>query len=145
MTLRRCAAGVALACAAASLSACTEVESSSSEGYHPASLTAIEGSDIQLVTFTAEGARRAGVRTALVRRRGGHEVVPYAALLYDGEGRPWVYRTAGNLSFVRTPVRVDRIAGGRVLLDRGPRPGSRVVTQGATEVYGAELDIAGDH
>ena len=46
---------------------------------------------------------------------------------------------------MRADVVVDRIDGDRVLLTEGPRPGSRVVTVGAAEVYGAELEIAGSH
>jgi len=42
-------------------------------------------------------------------------------------------------------VKVDRVEGDRVLLTRGPRPGTRVVTVGATEVYGAENEIEGGH
>ena len=32
-----------------------------------------------------------------------------------------------------------------VLLSKGPKPGTRVVTQGATQVYGAELEMEGKH
>jgi hypothetical protein len=35
--------------------------------------------------------------------------------------------------------------GARALLRAGPRPGTRVVTVGATEVYGTETEIAGGH
>jgi len=56
-----------------------------------------------------------------------------------------VYTTAKPLTFEREPVTVDRIEGNRVLLSDGPPAGTKVVTRGATEVYGAELDIAGSH
>jgi hypothetical protein len=42
-------------------------------------------------------------------------------------------------------VEVDRVERDRVLLTDGPPAGSEVVTVGATEVYGAELEIAGGH
>ena len=43
------------------------------------------------------------------------------------------------------PVTVDRIEGKRVFVSKGPAAGTKVVTVGATEVYGAELEIAGSH
>jgi hypothetical protein len=128
--------------AGASLSSCTEVEQSSGGGYEPARL---EGAGAKRVVFTREGAARTGLRTATVRRSGRHVVVPYAALIYDGRGRSFVYTSPEPLTFVRTAVAVDRIDRDRVLLTRGPPPGSDVVTVGATEVYGTELGIAGGH
>jgi hypothetical protein len=137
--------GLAAALVAIALSGCTEVESSDVEGYHPSELHEVEGSDVKRVTFTTEGAERTGLRTAPVRRDGDRRVVPYSALLYDGEGATYVYTAPEPLSFVRAPVVVDRVVGQRVLLTDGPPVGSRVVTTGAAEVYGSELEIAGSH
>jgi hypothetical protein len=137
-------AAVVVVTASVPLSACKEVaEESSSEGYTPAKLAPVKGTDdVQLVTFTAEGARRVGLQMAPVRRRGTREVVPYAALLYDAEGRTFVYRRTRGLSFLRERVSVTRIDGAQVFLSRGPAAGTSVVTVGAAEVYGTELDIA---
>jgi multidrug efflux pump subunit AcrA (membrane-fusion protein) len=137
--------GLAAALVAIALSGCTEVESSAVEGYHPSELHEVEGSDVKQVTFTTEGAERTGLRTAPVRRDGDRRVVPYSALLYDGEGATFVYTAPQPLSFLRAPVMVDRVNGQRVLLTDGPPVGSRVVTTGAAEVYGSELEIAGSH
>ena len=134
--------GVVLAVAGLPLSACKEVEEEASEGYSPVTLTPIKGSDdLQRVTFTAEGARRVGLQTAPVRRRGTREVVPYAAVIYDAEGKTFVYRTTGRLTFVREGVDVERIAAADAFLTRDPGPGTRVVTVGAAEVYGAEVEV----
>ena len=46
---------------------------------------------------------------------------------------------------MRRPVTVERIDAGRVFLTRGPAAGTTVVTTGAAEVYGAELEIAASH
>jgi hypothetical protein len=127
------------------LAGCTEIESTTSEGYVPAQLHEVEGTQLVQVTFTAEGAERTGLRTAPVQRSGDHRVVPYAALIYDGEGKTFVYTAPKPLSFVRAAVVVDRIEGDQVLLSDGPAAGSRVVTAGAAEVYGSELEIAGSH
>jgi hypothetical protein len=130
-----------------SLSACKEIEEESAAGYEPATLSAIKGKseDYKRVTFTKEGAARTGLQTAEVRRSGKHIVVPYAALIYNDEAKTFVYTNPDSLSYERMPVKVDRIAEERVLLSDGPKAGTRVVTVGATEVYGTELEIAGSH
>jgi hypothetical protein len=141
----RRAVGLALIVAGVALSGCTEVEPAEEAGYEPAKVQDVEGSELKQVTLTAEGAERTGLQTAPVRRSGDHRVVPYTALIYDGEGRTFVYTAQQPRSFLRAAVVVDRIEGDRVLLADGPAAGSRVVTVGATEVYGTELDVAGSH
>jgi hypothetical protein len=141
----RRAVGLALIVAGVALSGCTEVEPAEEAGYEPAKVQEVEGSELKQVTLTAEGAERTGLQTAPVRRSGAHRVVPYSALIYDGEGRTFVYTATKPRSFLRVAVVVDGIEGDRVLLADGPAAGSRVVTIGATEVYGAELDVAGSH
>jgi hypothetical protein len=41
---------------------------------------------------------------------------------------------------VRAEIEVDRVAGDRVLLHEGPAVGTKVVTTGAPQVHGAELE-----
>jgi hypothetical protein len=134
--------GLTLALAALALSACKEVEEGSASGYEPSKLEAVKGSDVKRVTLTPEAARRTGLRTAPVRRAGAHKVVPYSALIYDADGKTYVYTSPKPLSFVREEVAVDRIDGARVLLSEGPRVGTPVVTVGVFEAYGTELEIA---
>ncbi len=122
---------------------CKEVEEESAAGYEPSRLEAIKGHDERKrVIFTAEGARRVGLQTAPVRRAGGDKVVPYAVIIYDAKGRTYVYTSPQPREFVRAVVEVRRIDGGRAFLSEGPATGTRVVTVGATEVYGTELEIA---
>jgi hypothetical protein len=136
-------AGAMLAVAGLSLSACTEVETETAAGYEPATLESVKGrDDLKRVTLTAEGAKRIGLKTAKVGRSEGHKDVPYAALIYDPEGDTFVYTNLERLSFLREEVEVERIDGDRVLLSKGPPTGTNVVTVGAAEVHGAELEIA---
>ena len=132
----RLAPGV-LAAALVSLpvAGCAEVESESASGYEPSKLAHAR------VTFTAEAARRTALRTGTVQRRGTRVTVPYAALLYGPEGNTYVYTSPRPLQYLREEVHVDRIEGTRVLLSHGPAPGTRVVTVGAAEVYGTELEV----
>jgi hypothetical protein len=142
VTSRR-AAGLLVA-GALLLSGCSEVEASDAGGgYEPSKVEEVDGSDVKQVSFTTIGADRVGLATAPIHRSGRFSVVPYAALIYDGQGDPWVYTVTGSLTFLRQPVLIDRIEGDRVLLSDAPRPGTRVVTVGAAEVFGTELDIAG--
>jgi hypothetical protein len=130
--------GLVLATAALPVAGCTEVESETATGYEPSTLEPVKGNDdIQRVTFTAEGARRVDLQTAPVRRN----VVPYAALIYDPEGKTYVYTSPKPLEYLREEVKVDRIEGDRVLVSRGPPAGTEVVTVGAAEVYGTELEV----
>jgi multidrug efflux pump subunit AcrA (membrane-fusion protein) len=127
-----------LATAALPVAGCTEVETETATGYEPSTLEPVKGNkDIQRVTFTAEGARRVDLQTASVRRN----VVPYAALIYDPEGKTYVYTSPKPLEYLREEVKVDRIEGDRVLVSRGPPAGTEVVTVGAAEVYGTELEV----
>ena len=136
---------LALALAALALAGCTEVESEAEVGYQPAKLTEIEGSeDLQRVTFTEEGARRVGLETAQVKRNGQGTVIPYKAMLYDAEGKTYVYTSPKPLEYLREEVEVDRITGDRVYLSDGPAAGTEIVTTGVVEVYGTELEI-NDH
>jgi hypothetical protein len=137
---------VTLVLAAVPVAGCAEVESAAVDGYQPAHVEELDGSELKRVTLTEEGARRTGLRTARVRPAGDGRVVPYRALIYDGEGGAFVYtRAGGPLSFLRAKVTVDRIDGDRVVLADGPPAGTPVVTVGAAEVYGAELGIEGGH
>jgi multidrug efflux pump subunit AcrA (membrane-fusion protein) len=130
--------------AAFAVSACKEVEEEGSTGYEPAKLEEIS-EDLKRVTFTQEGAARVGLRTGEIRERGGAKVAPYAALIYDAEGKTYVYTVTEPRTFLRQEVEVDRIDGNRVLVTDGPPAGTRVVTTGAAEVYGTELEIAEKH
>jgi multidrug efflux pump subunit AcrA (membrane-fusion protein) len=136
-------AGLVAFAAALPLSGCTEVETETATGYEPSKLEPVKGKgpDAVRVTFTREGAKRVRLETATVREAGNRKVVPYAALIYDAEGKTYVYTSPEPLSYLREPVEVDRIDGSRVLLSDGPPAGAEVVTVGAAEVYGTELEV----
>ena len=140
--LARC--GVAGLALALSLSGCAELEEEKPETYQPAQLKAV-GPKLKQVTFTSLAAEQVDLTTKKASREGRYTVVDYAALIYDGQGVPWVYTVREPLTFLRSQVSVDRIEGQRVLISRGLTPGTEVVTTGAAEVYGAELNIAGGH
>ena len=139
-----CAAVVAVA-VAASLSGCKQVDSATAAVYEPATVEAVGDLGIKQVTLAEEGAALIGLATAIAQRADPYTTVPYAALIYDGQGVPWVYTAVRPLTFLRVQVVVDRIEGDLVMLSGGLAPGSEVVTVGAAEVFGAELGISGGH
>ena len=52
-----------------------------------------------------------------------------------------MYTSPRSLEFVRAEVQVRRIEGDRMVLSGGPPVGTQIVTVGATEVYGTELEV----
>jgi hypothetical protein len=144
-TLRRpgrLAAMLGIAAAAAAVTGCKEVKTADKVHYQPATVTPIKGDDEhKVVTLTAEGARRIDLQTAQVGRSGERSVIPYASLLYQKHGEAFVYTNPKPLTYVWAPVEVDHVAGNRVLLKKGPPAGTKVVTVGAQQVHGAELEF----
>jgi hypothetical protein len=145
--LRTACAGLLLITAGVSLSSCSEAPSSgySSETashHEPAKLEPIKGTDFKRVIFSAKGAKRVGLQTAQVRGDGQRKVMPYAALIYDPEGNTFAYTSPEPLVYVRERVKVDYVAGDRVVLTEGPSVGTEIVTVGAAEVYGTEFEVA---
>ena len=140
--LRAVCAGLVLIAAGVPLSACSQTPTGSYEPAEPVSkVEPIKGTEAGLVKFSALGAKKVGLQTAVVRRYGGQKVIPSAALLYDSEGKAFAYTSPEPLSFVRKEVEVEHMDGGRVVLAQGPPIGTRVVTTGAVEVYGAEFEV----
>ena len=72
------------------------------------------------------------------------KVIPYEALIYDADGGTWVYveEDPTTRSFVRYPVTVDFIEGDLVVLTEGPPAGTKVVTVGGQELFGADTGVS---
>jgi RND family efflux transporter MFP subunit len=89
-----------------------------------------------------DGALRPGQRVGVTLPLKGEEnslVVPRSALVRDIHGGSWVYENVGPHSFARRRVFVDRIVGDLAALTSGPKPGAKVVTTGAAELFGTEF------
>ena len=135
-----------LAIACLPLAACTQTaeEAAAEEGW-PAKVEHLKGADPTRVTLTEDAAKRLDIQTAEIRdlEIGGaqRKVIPYAAVLYDTEGNTWTYASPEPLVFVRHKITVDRIEGEMAVLSDGPAAGTSVVTVGAQELYGSELEF----
>ncbi len=69
------------------------------------------------------------------------KVVPYSAVLYDTDGKTWVYTNPEPLVFVRHLVSIDYIEGDLAVLLEGPPVGTQVVMVGVAELFGAETGV----
>jgi hypothetical protein len=140
---RRIGAAVAVAVAATALAACGG--SSDGEGdREPATVEPIKGTDRNAVTLTAQAAKRLGIQTAQVRQLRSQTTVPYGAVVYNPDGSTFTYTSPKPRVYVRAPITVARIAGGKAILAKGPAVGTVVVTVGSQELYGSEYEVEED-
>jgi hypothetical protein len=68
-------------------------------------------------------------------------VVPYSAVVYDEQGKAWVFTNPAPLVFVREPIIVDYFDGDTAVLSKGPPTGTKIVTVGASQLFGAETGV----
>jgi ABC-type oligopeptide transport system substrate-binding subunit len=113
-----------------------------SAGDAAATIQQVDGTDLVRVTLAPGAAERLGLEMGVVRALpGGGTAVPYAAVVYDPNGKTWVYTSPKDRTFVREPITVTTISGDEALLSSGPEVGTEVVTVGTAELYGAEQEI----
>jgi hypothetical protein len=136
------AVGLLIACL--QLVACGRAPAISEKTVH-ARIEHLEGAEPTRVTLTADAAKRLDIQTVAVRdaqvNGAQRKVIPYAAILYDTQGKTWTYITTQPLTYIRHPVTVDSIAGDEAVLSDGPPSGMAVVAVGAEELYGSETEF----
>lgn len=140
-----------LALAALGISACAKssaFDNGAASDAGPATVEPIKGSNLQRVILSARAAQRLGIRTAPVRLapagradRTRRELIPYAAVLYDAQGRAFAYTNPAALTYVRRPITIEAVKGSVAVLTRGPRSGTPVVVVGAAELLGTEYGV----
>jgi len=127
--------------------ACHTAPAGTPAGAKPARVEHIAGTELSRVTLTPRAAERLDIKHDVVREtrvnRSGavRKVVSYAAVLYDARGDTWVYTSPEPFVFIRQRIKVDYIEGDRAVLSDGPSVGTRVVTVGGAELFGAEFEI----
>lgn len=67
--------------------------------------------------------------------------VPRTAVLYDVNGGAWVYEQLGPQTYARRRVAVNYAQGADAVLAAGPPAGTKVVTEGAVELFGTEFGV----
>ncbi len=107
----------------------------------PSTVEAIPGSDVSLVRFTESAVARLRIDTVTVEESEDGLSVPSAALIIDPNGGFWVYTNPEPLSYVRSELIDIHQVGQTTFYASGPEVGTRVVTVGVPELYGAESGI----
>jgi hypothetical protein len=126
------------------LAACGGEGEEAAAGQEPATIEPLKGTELNRIVLTAAAAKRLAIKTAAVRTGDGEQkVIPYAAVVYDPDGKTWTYTSPKPLTFVRHAIAVDRIEGQRAILSSGPPSGTMIVTVGVAELFGAENGIGG--
>lgn len=137
--------GVASVFLAAGLAAtgCGEVPAAGAEaGEGPAVVEPAEDGGPSVLTLTPEAVTRLGIETAAVADT-PQLSVPYAAVVYDGDGAAWAFEQLDEGQYRRTALTIADIHGDTALLSAGPAAGTEVVTVGAAELVGVEAGISG--
>ncbi len=68
-------------------------------------------------------------------------VVPWAAILFDIHGGEWVFEQTSPQKYIRRRVQVRYVDRDLAVLEVGPLPGTKIVTDGAAELFGTEFGI----
>ena len=123
------------------LSACAEAPSDEHVIDEPVTVEPVKGQPVSRVTLRPSAAERLDIQTGVVEIAGNGTMVPSAAVLVDPSGTLWVYTNPAPLVFVRHKVSIDREEADRTFLTEGPPAGTKVVTVGVPELYGAEYEI----
>jgi len=138
-------AAVATLVVGLALAGCDKGSAAPANAEKPATVEAIAGSSIKRITLVPAAAERLGVKTSTVNETtvDGQLVrtVPYGALLYDADGKTWVYTNPQPLVFVRQAVTVIRIEKDLVLLSDGPLAGTEVASVAVSLLYGTEVGV----
>lgn len=138
---------VGLLMATAHLAGCQKQSATHKEHEHPAQVEKIDGSQFSRLTLTDGAMKRLDVRTAKVsdepspRKKSPQRAVPYGAVLYDAQGKTWVYTSPKAGTFVRHQIDIDYIKGDVAYLSNGPPVGTEVATVGVAELYGTEFKV----
>jgi len=89
-----------------------------------------------------DAAYRPGQRVGVSLAMAGDDeslVVPFKAIVRDYNENAWVYEQTSPQHYSRKRVRLDRVVDDMAVLASGPAAGTKVVTDGVAEIYGAEF------
>ena len=135
---------VGLAVAALALGGCGS-QATAEPATEAITIEEVEDSGFKILTLSEKAAERLGLETVTVAGGTSGMTIPYAAIVYDADGKTWAYVNSEGLTYMRAAVTVDEIDGDVARLSEGPPEGTPVVTTGAAELYGAEIGVGGGH
>jgi hypothetical protein len=120
---------------------CGQPPASTTKAKEPYTSEPIGDSGVMRLTLDDKAVERLALDTATVVQVGDRLVMPYAALLYLPDGTTITYTNPGGHSYVREQVTVESIRDDQAVLTAGPPAGTKVVTTGGAELWGAEFGI----
>jgi hypothetical protein len=124
---------------------CQEVPSNLVKS-EPFELEAVKGTDLNRVKIEDKVAERIDLQTTQIKSFGKKRmVVPHTALIYNPDGKVFVYTRPEQRTYLRAPVTVERVVGNRVVLSKSPPAGTVIVTVGAAELLATEYEILNQH
>lgn len=111
-----------------------------------AKVVPVVDTNVNRVILSPDSAHRLGIVTEPVRQLPGspNTVVPVSAVLYDQDGKTWVYTNTAPYTYVRSAVTLGPIDNDQWELTSGPAPGTMAVTVGGAELLGAEEGVEGE-
>jgi len=116
------------------------------EKIQPSIVEPIDGSDLKRVILTQKATERLNIQMSPIRDESvnglNRTIVPYSAVIYDLEGKTWLYTSPTPLTFVRESITIDFIEGDQAFIVDGPASGTEVVTVGVPELYGTETGVS---
>lgn len=105
--------------------------------------TALPGGMVELFFTVAGETLTLGQSVEVILPKAGTAepalTAPSSAVIYDATGGAWVYTVKGPETFARSRVSVSRIAGETAILAAGPPAGTKIVSVGVAELFGAEF------
>ena len=107
----------------------------------PATVEKNATTGIARITLSQRAIERLELRTEPVAQGPGAGLsIPYAALLYQADGKTWVYTNPEPRVYQREPLTVIKVEAGVITASAGPAVGTQVVTVGGPELFGAEFN-----
>jgi hypothetical protein len=115
-------------------------------GEEPAKVEKVAGQPAK-ITLTPKAVERLGIETAAVSAPSatGPTEVPAAAVLYQSDGKTFVYTNPEPNVYVPAEITVKDIIDSTAQLTAGPPVGTKVVTVAGAELFGAETGLGAGH
>ena len=133
------------------LSGCTVADAShgAASGEPAVKVETTDESQPAKIIISERAEKRLGIRTESVRAVPNAQgrpalTVPYSAVVYDADGKAWVFSAPQVRTYIRVSIDISSIKQDVVHLRSGPPVGTQVVVVGAPELVGAEAGISGE-
>jgi hypothetical protein len=105
----------------------------------PAYIKEGENGNLSQVVLTKRAIDNLDLQTMIVTK--DKKTIPYSAILYDINGKTWVYTNLESMIFIRKEVFIAGVVGSEVILSEPLLNNTAIVTVGALELFGVEEGI----